>query len=261
MKVSISQIKLFKSCRKAWYFRYCEKLVPVEKAEALETGKKYHEFLEELEKDPDCNTDDWGYSKEAAMAKAYKKHIAGKFHVISAEKWLEKKLGQHKLVGIVDGLSDDGFIVEHKTTSADIMQSGEYEYNLLWDEQILAYMSLTGSRKVHYTVCKKPTIRLKKDETEEEFHNRILAWYDENTEEKLRVFTVERTDAEVEQFEKDFKAICHEMKLTAKNEKKIYRNTCNCSVWGRRCEYSSICLCYDPEQQYIEFKKKQEVER
>ena len=247
MRASISQIKLYKACRKAWEFKYVEKLIPVQIAEALETGKRYHGYLEMLENGEELPGD---YTKEEAMAVAYQKYILPRFHVIAAEKELEKQIGDHILHGFVDGLTDDGYIVEHKTTSADISEGGEYEYNLLWDEQVLAYMSLTGLRKVYYTVCKKPTIRIKKDETEEEFYNRMVAWYDEDTDQKIRMFVVERTDAEVAQFERDFEVICAQMQ-----EGTIYRNTCHCNSWGRRCEYSSICLNYDPNVEYIEFTK------
>ena len=187
------------------------------------------------------------------MAHAYAKYILPQFKVVAAEKELEKQIGEHTLHGFVDGLTDDGYIVEHKTTSQDILPGGEYEYNLLWDEQVLAYMSLTGLRKVYYTVCKKPTIRLKKDETDEEFYQRMLEWYDADTEQKIRVFVVERTDAEVKQFEKDFEEICAQMQ-----EGVIYRNTCHCNSWGRKCEYASVCLHYDPEQQYVEYVKKED---
>ena len=224
----------------------------VQTAEALEVGKSYHARLEALENGEPLESD---FSKAAAMAEAYAKYILPSFHVTAAEKELEKKIGGHILHGFIDGLSDDGYIVEHKTTSQDISEGGEYEYNLLWDEQVLAYMLLTGRRKVHYTVCRKPTIRPKKDESEEEFYQRMVEWYDDDTEHKIRVFTVERTDAEVKQFEQDFKAICHEMVLAAKSDKKIYCNTCHCNSWGRRCEYSGICLNYDPNQQYIEYYK------
>ena len=261
MRASISQISSFKACRRKWYLRYNELLVPVNQPESLETGKAYHAFLEELEDDPDCDTESWGFSKEAAMAKAYKKHIFNKFKVIHAEYWLEKKIGEHLLVGKVDGLSDDGHIVEHKTTSSDISEGGSYEYDLLWNEQVLAYMSLTGLRKVYYTVCRKPKIRIKKNETEEEFHNRILEWYDEDTDQKIRVFVVERTDAEVKQFEEEFVNICDTMDSVkynlSNNPLNVYRNTCHCNMWGQRCEYSSICLHYYPEQEYVEFMRKE----
>lgn len=248
MKLSISQIKQFKACRRAWELRYKEGLRPIQTAEALELGKSYHELLEGLEKGEELDYD--VYDKAHAMARAYEKYILPRFKVVAAEQELEKELGGHTLHGFVDGLSEDGYIVEHKTTSADIAEGGEYEYNLLWDEQVLAYMSLSGLRKVHYTVCRKPTIRLKKDETDEEFYNRMVAWYDDDTENKIRVFTVERTDEEVAQWERDFVAIAGEMERGV-----IYKNTCHCVQYGRRCEYASVCLHYDPEQQYIEFVK------
>ena len=248
MKASITQIKTYKACRRAWQFKYQEHLTPVTTPDALATGKRYHEYLEALENGESLPEGE--YTKEAAMAAAYAKYILPQFKVVAAEKELEKEIGDHTLHGFVDGISEDGCIVEHKTTSMDITEGGEYEYNLLWDEQVLAYMSLTGMRKVYYTVCKKPTIRIKKDETEEEFYNRMVAWYDEDTDQKIRMFVVERTDAEVAQFERDFEVICAQMQ-----EGTIYRNTCHCNSWGRRCEYSSICLNYDPDQQYVEFIK------
>lgn len=252
MRASVTRIKAFKACRRMWWFKYQEQLLPVSAPESLETGRSYHAYLEALENGEDPGYD---FSKAAAMAKAYEKHILPRFHVIAAEKELEKQIGSHTLHGIVDGLTDDGYIVEHKTTSQDIAEGGEYEYNLLWDEQVLAYMSLTGLWKVYYTVCKKPTIRQKKDESEEEFFDRMVAWYDDDTEHKIRLFVVERTDAEVVQFERDFESICAEMQEAERDKGKVYRNTCHCNAWGRRCEYSSICLHYDPDQQYMGFVK------
>lgn len=258
MRASISQIKTFKACRRAWELNYKEGLVPVEVSEALEIGKRYHGYLEELENGVNlCEEYSGTYTKEYAMARAYERYIWPKFHVVTAEMEIEKKIGEHILHGFVDGLTDDGYIVEHKTTSRDISEGGEYEYNLLWDEQVLAYMSLTGLRKVYYTVCKKPTIRQKKDESDEAFFYRMLDWYDEDTEHKIRVFTVERTDEEVAQFEREFESICAEMQACMDGNGTIYRNNCHCSAYGRRCEYATICLHYDPEQEYIEFSKKE----
>lgn len=253
MKASISQIKLFKACRRAWDLKYREHLVPVNVSDALETGRNYHARLEALEKGEALDED---FSKDAAMATAYMKYIFPKFKVVAAEQHLEKEIGGHILYGYVDGLSDDGYIVEHKTTSMDISEGGEYEYNLLWDEQVLAYMALTGKRKVYYTVCRKPTIRQKKDESDEDFYYRMVDWYDDDTDHKIRMFIVERTDEEVAAFEESFREICDAMA----EGYPIYRNTCHCQSWGRRCEYASICLNYDPTLSYVEFIK-EEVER
>lgn len=261
MNISVTKIKAFKACRRMYELKYIEGLEPVQKSEALEIGSNYHKLLEEMNKgnfEPMVEDD---YSKENAMAHAYYKYIYPKFHVTEAEKWLEYKLKSGDvLVGKVDGIADDGHIVEHKTCGSDITE--QYEYNLLWDEQILAYMLMTGARKVWYTVCRKPTIRQKQNETEEEFYKRMVAWYDEDTDSKIRLLEIERTDEEVEQFKHQLHDIVAEMKIAEKPAfemcNSFYRNTCHCNMWGRRCEYSSVCLNYDPDQQYIEFTKREE---
>ena len=117
-------------------------------------------------------------------------------------------------------------------------------------------MYLTGNRKVLYTVCRKPTIRQKKDESDKEFFYRMLDWYDTDADSKIRLLEIERTDDEVAQFEDDLMLIINEMLHAGY----FYRNTCQCNMYGRRCEYSSVCLHYNPEQEYIEFMKGEEYE-
>ena len=251
MRLSISKIKTFKSCRRLYELKYVEDLHPVQKAEALEIGSNYHKLLEQINNGeiPDFND----YSKEMAMANAYYRYIYPRFKVTAAEQTLELDLGDgDTLIGIVDGIADDGHIVEHKTTGSEITE--QYEYNLLWDEQILAYMLLTGNRKVWYTVCRKPTIRQKQNESEEEFYKRMCEWYDTDTDSKIRLLELWRTDAEVEEFRQDLEQMRNDIKA-AEARKDFYKNTCHCNMYGRRCEYSSICLHYDPEQQYLEFER------
>ena len=270
MRLSISKIKAFKSCRRMYELKYVEGLEPVQKSDALTLGSNYHELLEFLNKNGTLDGVEEDNSRELAMACAYQKYIYPKFHVVEAEKWLTYDLGaDDELVGIADGIADDGHIVEYKTFGTnDSME--QYEYNLLWDEQILAYMLMTGNRKVWYVVCRKPTIRQSKNETDEEFFNRMVEWFDTDTENKIKLMEIERTDEEVEQFRKNVISMAVEMHV-AENQKKhmdkysvvtdpYYRNTCHCNVWGKRCEYSSICLHYDPNQEYIEFVKGEQYE-
>lgn len=253
MKVSVSRIKAFKSCRRLYELRYIEGLTPAVTPDALEVGKSYHKIIEALNNGADIiNGEEYtgDFSKERAMACAYRKYIYPNFRVTDAEKHLEMDLsGGDILHGYVDAIADDGHIVEHKTTGSEITE--QYEYNLLWDEQILAYMLLTGKRKVWYTVCRKPTIRQKQSESEEEFFNRMIEWYDTETESKIRLLEIERTDTEVEQFHGELLLMIDEMRHAGY----YYRNTCQCNMYGRRCDYSSICLHYDPKQEYIEFVK------
>lgn len=254
MVTSISKIKLFKACRKAYEFRYIEKLVPVEKADALEIGSNYHSLLEKMYSGDDSWDDPSDFSKEHAMACAYHKHIFPEFSVKLVEGWFSKPVGKHLLQGRVDGLASDGLLVEHKTTSAEITE--EYEYSLLWDEQILAYMYLTGTRSVYYTICRKPNIRQKKGELDEEFFYRMVMWYEVDLPKKLRVLRISRTDEEVDAFVKEFATVCDEMDRGV-----IYRNPGYCTRWGRQCEYANVCLNYDPSQNYVGFVKEDEDER
>ena len=259
METSISKAKLFKACRRAYYFRYIEGLIPVKKSEALETGSSYHERIEALYSGQEIEND---YSREAAMTEAYRKYIFPKLKVKAVEKWERSNIPSavmyyktHTLIGRVDGIAEDGNLVEHKTTSLDISEGGEYEYNLLWDEQILAYMFMTGTTKMYYTVCRKPTIRQKKTESQEEFYQRMVDWYDEDTDLKIRAFTVERTPQEIREWAEGMESLCDEMEAAEVHPERLYRNTCYCTHWGRRCEYSGICLNYNPRQRYVEYVK------
>ena len=251
MRVSVSKIKLFKGCRRAYYLKYIEGLEPVQKAEALQVGTTYHKLIETMYKDEKAFLDMQDNSKEYAMAMAYRKYIYPKFQMKSVEDWFDYGLPTgDTLIGITDGITEDGTLVEHKTKSGEITE--QYEYDLLWDEQILAYMLVTGSRKIYYTVCRKPTIRQKQTETEAEFFDRMLEWYDTDTYSKIRLLKIERTNEEVMQFKDDLIDIVSEMKDT----KRFYKNCRECNLWGRRCEYSSICLNYDPDVDYVEFERR-----
>ena len=253
MRLSVSKTKLFKACRRKYELRYIYGLKPVESVESLKVGTSYHQKLEELYKTGDIDVSD--FSKESAMALAYKKYIYPNFSVSKAEKWLDMKLPDGTdLVGIADGVASDGRLVEHKTTSGDISVGGEYEYGLQWDEQTLMYALLTGAREFYYTVCKKPTIRKTKKETDEEFFIRMCSWYDEDTETKIRYFMVTRTNEEVEEFRQSLLKLIPEIQSCDN----FYKNTLNCNSWGRRCEYSQVCLNYDPNQTYIGFEKEGE---
>ena len=261
MKISASKVKCYKSCKRAYYFRYVEELVPVETAQPLVDGSNYHSMLEQLYKDGWYQADIENNPKIAAMAAAYEKYIYPQFKVRTAEEWFEYNLTDDvRLVGRFDGIADDGLVVEHKTTSADV--DDEYVYNLQWDEQILTYMLVSGRNEMYYTVCKKPTIRQKQSETAEEYYERCCAWYDEDTDKKIRVIKVTRNEKEVKAYKSALKYIAKDMQKDEKYKKPkeytFYRNCSNCTAYGRKCEYASICLDYDPKLEYVEFKKKEQ---
>lgn len=250
MKASISRVRLFKSCRRAYEFRYVEGLEPIETADALETGKSYHSKLEELYKTG--MFDDSDLSKASAMAKAYEKYIYPYVKVKDVEQPFEFNLcPEHSLIGVVDGIAEDGSIVEHKTTSADL---DGYEFDLEWDEQIPCYMLAHGVNRMIYTIVKKPTIRIKKNETQEEFYQRMIDWYATDTEQKIRHLPVTRTDEQLEEFRKNMLRMCDEMER-AEASGLLYKNPAYCHHWNRLCEYAQICNSYDPNEVYVNYER------
>lgn len=253
-ELSVSKLKLFKACRRAYQLKYVEGLVPVTEADALKTGRKYHEMLEKIYRGEDPWDAGRDHSREAAMSMAYVKYVMPHIpELAAAEEWKESEFWLDiTLVGRVDGITPDGHIVEHKTTS---LTPGEYFYNLQMDEQSLMYMYLTGARTAYFTVCRKPTIRQKKGESEEEFFHRMVEWYDEDTAQKINSFLISRTDNEINEYIEECFSLAREMKSS---ECVFYRNTCHCRAWGRECEYAPVCKHYDPNQQYIGFEKRKE---
>jgi len=259
MKISISKVRLFKCCRRAYELKYVEGLIPVETPEALETGRSYHEKIEELYKKG--SFDDSDYSKASAMAKAYEKNIYCKFPMRNVEEWFEYKLNsKHTLVGRVDGIAyayPNEVLVEHKTTSQDIES---YEFDLVGDEQILCYMMAYGVRDMIYTIVKKPTIRQKKSEIDEEFYNRMLEWYETDTETKVKMIPIERSEKELSEYKDQLIKLCDEMER-AEETNTLYRNPAYCYHWNKLCEYAQICNTYDKNETYINFERKKEVKK
>lgn len=249
--LSISKLQTFKACRRAYELKYNYGLEPIKKAEALEVGINYHKKIEKFLKDYTINKED--YSKEQAMFVAFLKYLYPKLEKIKdVEVPFEKQLQDGTTFnGIADAITENNVIIEHKTTGLNLE---EFEYNLNWSEQKLAYMYAFGTNEIWYTVIKKPTIRQRKNESDIEFYERMVAWYNEDNKEKLKVIKIVANDEEINDFIKEFEDMTE---LISKN-KNFYRNTQNCWKWGKRCEYSDVCLNYDPKLEYINYVRKEE---
>ena len=254
MKLSATKISDFKACRRLYFFRYIEEILPVQESNALKDGKGYHSKIEELYNEGSFSlTGD----KTDAMAKAYRKYIYPKLKIKSVEDWFTKQLNDnHTLIGRLDGVAEDGIVVEHKTTSSDIDEN--YIHRLNWNEQILCYMLANGITEMYYTVCKKPTLRQRKDETSEEFVQRCFDWYAVDTDKKIALIKISRTKQELAEFEKYLIKLADEMQACESDM--LYTNPTHCMAWGAPCPYQSICLNYDKNAHYVNFIKKEKKE-
>lgn len=256
MKLSASLVKTYKMCRRKYELKYIEELEPITKAQSLVDGSNYHEGIEKWYKEKGYQIDIEN-PKTSAMVTAYIHYIGnqyeelGEYAVTYVEKWFEYKLTpKHSIVGRNDAISKTGIPIEHKTISNDIDE--EYIYALQWDEQILTYMLANGINEMLYTVIKKPTIRQKQNESNEEYFNRCCAWYEEDTDKKIRVIKVTRNKEEIKEHRKNLVIMANEIEKC----KRFYRNPSACTCYNRRCEYAQVCLNYNPQLQYVEFEKK-----
>lgn len=249
MKTSNSAIQTFKACRRLYELKHIHGLEPVKTPTAIERGLAYHDLVEKAIKG-ELNFS--GESKIDAMVSAFQDKILPHLPQINeTEKWFSYKTpSNHEVVGRIDALTESGTVVEHKTVSGLI--DGSYFMRLPLDEQIPTYMLAMNSDKVYYTVCATPTIRQRKNESNQEFFVRCRDWFEENEEQKIKLLYHRRTDEELETFMYEQDAIIGEM-ASCKN---YYRNPSHCMKYGRLCEYASVCMNYDPDQDYIQFKRR-----
>lgn len=255
MKASNSGIQTFKQCRRMYQLKYLHGLEPVQTADALVRGSKYHKIVEGIlngnSNDAFAECDD---PKIKAMGMAFKKYILPQIeNVDGVEEWFEYNTPSgHKVVGRIDakkGLE----LIEHKTISGLI--DGAYFQKLEFDEQIPTYMLAFNTNWIKYTVCSTPSIRQKKSESDEEFFWRCVEWFDEDTEHKIAMVELNRTNDELEEFQHEQDDILNEMNSC----KLFYRNPSNCCKWGRMCDYASVCMNFDPDKEYIQFKRREDI--
>lgn len=256
MKISASLVRTYKTCKRKYELKYLENLEPIVKSQSLQDGTDYHSMIEDFYNGKGLGYEEGMNPKICAMAMAYFKYLwqlnEELKEVEYVEKWFEYPLTKkHYVIGRNDALAKNDIPVEHKTVSCDI--DDEYIYSLQWDEQILTYMLANSINEMYYTVIKKPTIRQRQNESDAEFFNRCLEWYDENTEKKVRLIKVTRSFVEIEEHRKDLIVMANEIE----NCKHFYRNPSACTCFNRRCEYSQVCLNYNPSLEYVDYEKKE----
>jgi hypothetical protein len=213
---------------------YLDGLVPDVTPEALEVGRKYHQYVEMAIKGLPIPHD---LSREEAMAVTFRDRVLPVLPPdMETEKWLSGTLLSWELTGRMDAYSEsEHAVIEHKTTSLNL--DGEYAESLMHDEQALMYCLLSGTRKYVRDAIRKPTIRRKSKETEAEFFARMLEWYAEDPDEKVRVFRVEFSPADICSFSDSLGSLIGEVE----NIGYFWRNRAHCSCFGSKCAYAPLC--------------------
>lgn len=164
-------------------------------------------------------------------------------------------------------------IGEHKTASAMALSNGYFE-RLDMDMQINTYFLLAergGLGKIdaiNYNVVQKPMIRLKNNETYEEFLERIEMEYSENEE---KYFHRKTLDFKPKLFDENFKEVVHyasDLKRHYENgpdavlDKTNWpKNTKSCYEYNSRCPFFDLCRFGETKQTMLMFKEREGTDR
>ena len=198
VKLTTSQVKCFKTCRRRYYLEYEKELKPIETPKALEIGTLYHAGLEMLLKggnyaDVECdiidmhreNAESKGLDYDPLnayvaleMIRAWDRESGWRdWQILAVEKTFEVSTGYAKrLIGKIDGLvirpeTGRPYLIEHKTTSQWGVDGSDYLHSLLWDEQSTNYLYAYSRMLedgvfdgeavdgIFYDIIEKPSIR------------------------------------------------------------------------------------------------------
>ena len=209
--LTYSALRMFQSCRRKYYLRYNECLVPIKQDTNLYLGSVWHSVLELWYKPGECDAkvsviqdlidksfpdriSDPGQKRDwhlchAMFAEYIQRYPEEDFQVLGVEQEFavpvvnpasNRSSRTFELKGKVDGIvrmreSDELLLMEHKSTS---MISGDYLERLPGDFQIQLYQ-LALSRHIGkpinaviYNVAQKAALRQSEGESEEEFQIR-----------------------------------------------------------------------------------------
>lgn len=160
------------------------------------------------------------------------------------------------LAGKIDGVVQlpDGrlAVLEYKTTAEDIAQSGDYWLRLRCDGQISQYFLAARASghdvaTVLYDVTRKPTIRLRKDETPEEYGTRLVADIGDRPDYYFQRREVPRLEDELAQYQAELwqqaqhlLAIRHRAASLPDPSVAWFRNINRMTCSG--CEFANLCL-------------------
>lgn len=158
--------------------------------------------------------------------------------------------------GKIDGLAvlKDGrtALIEHKTCGEDISPGAPYWERLRFNTQLMQYVIAARSNGwnvdcVIYDVIRKPSIRVKQNETPQAYGERLLADCEARPDFYFARCEVAIREAHIHEFEVQRHVICkmllHCKAAAEKAEMPEYGWIRNCNgVTCRGCEYAPVCL-------------------
>lgn len=252
-KLSASAVSMFRACPYSFYYKYIEKYKLLEQTENenLSLGLAFHHILE------NDNTIQKDFSdideKTFLSIRASAEYIYNNYLLESVEnKTLcdlftnnrdivkEFKIDQSDFIGYIDLViptPNGDILIDYKYVS-----SFDYADSYKISDQSKIYPALytkqTGRPvvKMIYLCVAKPTIRLKKTETKEQYLNRVKEWYLEGNKVKEVLLCGDDLKELRDEFDIDLSII----QQLIENEM-YYKNPSNCNKYGKKCDYYPLC--------------------
>ena len=263
-----TSITTFQTCPRKYYWGYSEKLEPIrEKALPLRFGSLWHIGMETWHRDRNLemvynsiaknDLSPYEYAQLIEMVRGYTyRYPTEEFTVLELEKEFTASIRNPRtnrlsqkftMRGKVDGIvetTDGVMVLEHKTTS---VFSGTYLERLWADFQVMLYcyyLYLNGWQiaGVIYNIALKPGIRLKKNESLEEYQERLVELY-KNPD----MFHREELIFDFNDFYRltiDVWNVLQNITWCEKHERWPH-NTTSCFKWNSPCAFYDICKSND----------------
>lgn len=233
--VTWSSLSCFQACPRRYHWRYERMLRPraADEAEPLVFGAEIHSQLERFWRGEPMRPSVEGLADALLSGYAARRHL---IQGAQPEVQFEVRIrGQRdvRLQGKVDVLIPGSCIIEHKTTSNDLSPEGEYMQALAMDGQVSTYLYATGLRYCWYDVIRKPRLRKKQDESQEQFYARVRANLDDSY---YALSEVVRTDDDIARWVETMQAT-----VRAIRRKDRPQHPQRCFDWFRACDYWPIC--------------------
>lgn len=273
-----SRLSALRSCPRKHYYRYELGLGRVRSNDALRLGGAFHKGLEARNGGADIaaaiehatagydTVPDWADSTEWEVERqTVRQLLAGHFwrygeiplEFVAIERVFQTPLlnpgsGHPSRLFLMAGKIDaivrlaDGrlAILEYKTAGEDIGPAADYWLRLRCDPQISLYV--LGARAlgfdvstVLYDVTRKPTIRLRKDETPEQYGERLLTDIGDRPEYYFARREVPRLEVELAEFRMELWQQAQQLR-DAQRAERWFRNvgkmTCD------YCPFAALCL-------------------
>ena len=252
-----SAVNCYQQCPQLFDHKYVSLRRPAKVASALAMGSAFGALVdgiwgaEELEDHPPLS--DVERAKVAAMIAAYREirapWIATLTDVEIEHQWSEEIAGK-KCSGKIDKRFREAgqlCMLDHKTIAENVSDAtSDYWDHMLMNRQAALYRAATYLEtgevpRIYWDVIRKPSLRLKKTETPEEYSQRCLDAYREAPDDFFTLREVVFTEEMANQAVSEFLEIADEIDT----RRSLARNPGACRKFGSACPFLGVCIGRD----------------